>query len=143
LPLALLVGFIGTEKETGMLSILSPYKAYLYAAVGVIFLGLSVSLYVEHLRLKAANAEVSKVRTELSVSNASVTSLSNELEKLNTQLQDNAAAEKQKQDEIHQRLLEIKKQQAGLDKLESQLKNRQPTTNVPIPKDLQNAWNNL
>jgi septal ring factor EnvC (AmiA/AmiB activator) len=126
-----------------MLEFLSGIKAYLYAGAAAIILTLSVTVYVQHVKIDGKNDKIKAVNTELSVSNQSVKDLTKSLKDVGDQL---AAKEKDdlaKQATIAANLKAIAEKDKSFKSMEAHLKARKSTSNCPIPKDLNDAWNNL
>jgi len=126
-----------------MLEFLSGIKAYLYAGAATIILALSVTVYVQHVKIDGKNDKIKAVNTELSVSNQSVKDLAKSLKDVGDQL---AAKEKDdlaKQATIAANLKAIAEKDLSFKSMEARLKARKSTSNCPIPKDLNDAWNNL
>lgn len=126
-----------------MLEFLNGIKAYLYAAAGAILLALSVTVYVQHVKIESKNDKIKAVNTELSVSNQSVTDLTKAIKDVRDQLAQKEKDDLAKQATIAANLARIAEQDKSLESMEARLKARKPTSNCPIPKDLSDAWNNL
>jgi septal ring factor EnvC (AmiA/AmiB activator) len=123
--------------------ILSELKAYIYAGIAALILGLSITIYVQHVRLGADKDRIKAVATELNVSNQSVTDLTKALEDVKNQLAQKERDDLAKQATIEANLKSIAQRDRSLEAVEAQLKNRKSDSNCPIPKDLQDAWNTL
>lgn len=126
-----------------MLEFLSGIKTYLYAGVAAILLALSVTVYVQHVKIEGKNDKIKAVNTELSVSNQSVTDLTKAIKDVRDQLAQKEKDDLAKQATIAANLARIAEQDKSLESMEARLKARKSASNCPIPKDLNNAWNNL
>ena len=126
-----------------MLELLSGIKAYLYVGAAAIILTLSVTVYVQHVKIEGKNDKIKAVNTELSVSNQSVADLTKALKDVQDQLAQAERDNLAKQATITANLARIAEQNKSLEGLEARLKARKSTTNCPIPKDLNDAWNSL
>lgn len=126
-----------------MLSLLSGIKAYLYAAVGAVVLALSVTVYVQHIKIEAKNGAISALETRLTVSNQSIEDLLKTVKDVNDQISKKEKSDLTKQATIKANLQYIAKQDQSLEALEAKLKNRVSVTVCPVPKDLKDAWNAL
>lgn len=126
-----------------MLEFLSGIKAYLYAGAAAIILALSVTVYVQHVKIESKNDKIKAVNTELSVSNQSVTDLTKSLKDVGAQLAQKEKDDLAKQATIAANLRVISEKDKSLESMEARLKARKPTSNCPIPKDLKDAWNTL
>lgn len=116
---------------------------YIYAAVAALLLGLGITVFVQHTTIKEKTAEINTVTTKLQVSNQSVDDLTKALTDVKNQLVTAEQAEAKKQAEIDAALKQITQQDKSLENLETSLKNRKSTSNCPVPKDLNDAWNSL
>jgi septal ring factor EnvC (AmiA/AmiB activator) len=126
-----------------MLEFLSGIKNYLYAGVAAILLALSVTVYVQHVKIEGKNDKIKAVNTELSVSNQSVKDLTKSLKDVGDQLAQKEKDDLAKQATIAANLVRIAEQDKSLESMEARLKARKSGSNCPIPKDLNDAWNNL
>jgi septal ring factor EnvC (AmiA/AmiB activator) len=126
-----------------MLEFLNGVKVYLYAGVAAILLALSVTVYVQHVKIEGKNDKIKAVNTELSVSNQSVTDLTKSLKDVGAQLAQKEKDDLAKQATIKANLAHIAEQDKSLESMEARLKARTSGSNCPIPKDLNDAWNNL
>lgn len=126
-----------------MLEFLNGIKVYLYAGVAAILLALSVTVYVQHVKIEGKNDKIKAVNTELSVSNQSVTDLTKSLKDVGAQLAQKEKDDLAKQTAIKANLAHIAEQDKSLESMEARLKARKSGSNCPIPKDLNDAWNNL
>ncbi len=126
-----------------MLEFLNGIKVYLYAGVAAILLALSVTVYVQHVKIEGKNDKIKAVNTELSVSNQSVTDLTKSLKDVGAQLAQKEKDDLAKQATIKANLAHIAEQDKSLESMEARLKARKSGSNCPIPKDLNDAWNNL
>jgi uncharacterized membrane protein YhiD involved in acid resistance len=126
-----------------MLEFLSGIKAYLYAGAAAIILVLSVTVYVQHVKIEGKNDKIKAVNTELSVSNQSVTDLTKSLKDVGAQLAQKEKDDFAKQAIIAANLKAIAQKDKTLEGMEARLKARPSTSNCPIPKDLKDAWNTL
>jgi septal ring factor EnvC (AmiA/AmiB activator) len=126
-----------------MLKFLSGIQGYLYAAVAAIILALSVTVYVQHVKIDGKNDKIKAVNTELSVSNQSVKGLTKSLKDVGDQLAQKEKDDIAKQATIAANLKAIAEKDKPLESMEARLKARKTTSNCPIPKDLNDAWNNL
>jgi len=126
-----------------MLEFLNGIKAYLYAGVAAIVLALSVTVYVQHVKIDGKNDKIKAVNTKLSVSNQSVTDLTKALKDVKDQFAQKEKDDLAKQATIAANLAHIAEQDKSLESMEARLKVRKSTSNCPIPKDLKDAWNNL
>ncbi len=126
-----------------MLEFLNGIRAYLYAGVAAIVLALGVTVYVQHVKIDSKNERIKSLGTELSVSNQSITDLTNSLTQVRNQLVAKEREEQRKQAEIAANLRRIQEQDRSLEALETRLRQRPSTTNCPIPEDLKDAWRNL
>lgn len=126
-----------------MLEFLSGIKAYLYAGAAAIILALSVTVYVQHVKIEGKNDKIKSVNTELSVSNQSVTDLTKSLKDVGAQFAQKEKDDLAKQATIAANLKAIEQRDKTLESMEARLKVRPSASNCPIPKDLQDAWNTL
>lgn len=126
-----------------MLEFLSGIKAYLYAGAAAIILALSVTVYVQHVKIGGKNDKIKSVNTALSVSNQSVTDLTKSLKNVGAQLAQKEKDDLAKQATIAANLKAIAERDKTLEGMEARLKARPSTSNYPIPKDLKDAWNTL
>lgn len=126
-----------------MLEFLSGIKTYLYAGVTAILLALSVTVYVQHVKIESKNDKIKAVNTELSVSNQSVTDLTKAIKDVRDQLAQKEKDDLAKQATIAANLARIAEQDKSLESMEARLRARKTGSNCPIPKDLKDAWNNL
>lgn len=126
-----------------MLEFLNGIKTYLYVGVAAIVLALGVTAYVQHTKIEAKNDRIKAIGIELSVSNQSVTDLTNSLTQVRNQLVAKEREEQRVQAEIATNLRRIQEQDRSLEALEARLRQRPSTSNCPIPEDLNNAWHNL
>lgn len=126
-----------------MLEFLSGIKAYLYAGASAIILALSVTVYVQHVKIEGKNDKIKAVNTELSVSNQSVTDLTKSLKDVGAQLAQKEKDDLAKQATIAANLKAIAERDKTLEGMEARLKARPSKSNCPIPKDLKDAWNTL
>jgi septal ring factor EnvC (AmiA/AmiB activator) len=126
-----------------MLKFLSGIQGYLYAGVAAIILALSVTVYVQHVKIDGKNDKIKAVNTELSVSNQSVKDLTKSLKDVGDQLAQKEKDDIAKQATIAANLKAIAEKDKSLESMEVRLKARKTTSNCPIPKDLNDAWNNL
>jgi ABC-type tungstate transport system substrate-binding protein len=121
----------------------SEIKTYLYAAVGVLILGLSITIAFQHQKIVAEKHEVSELNTKLTASNSSVTALTKALQEVSAQLQAAHEADVKKQAEVDVAIKVVRDKDKSLERLEATLKERKPETDCKTPKDLKDAWNNL
>lgn len=126
-----------------MLEFLNGIKTYLYAGVAAIVLALGITVYVQHVKIDGKNERIKSLGTELSVSNQSVTDLTNSLTGVRNQLIAKEREEQRKQAEIAANLRRIREQDRSLEAMELRLRQRPSTSNCTIPEDLKNAWRNL
>ena len=126
-----------------MLEFLSGIKAYLYAGAAAIILALSVTVYVQHVKIEGKNDKIKSVNTELSVSNQSVTDLTKSLKDVGAQLAQKEKDDLAKQATIAANLKAIAQRDKTLEGMEARLKSRPSGSKCPIPKDLKDAWNTL
>ena len=126
-----------------MLEFLNGIKVYLYAGVAAILLALSVTVYVQHVKIEGKNDKIKAVNTELSVSNQSVTDLTKTIKDVRDQLAQKEKDDLAKQATIAANLARIAEQDKSLESMEARLKARKSASNCSIPKDLNDAWNNL
>lgn len=99
--------------------------------------------YIVSLKLDKARSDLNVSEVKLNVSNASVSSLKVELTRINETLENQSRIEQEKQKALKDKLEAITKKDKPLIDLEDRLKNRKPTLNCVIPKDLEDAWNSL
>ena len=126
-----------------MLEFLSGIKTYTYAGVAAILLALSITVYVQHVKIEGKNDKIRAVNTELSISNQSVTDLTKAIQDVREQLAQKEKDDLAKQATIAANLARIAEQDKSLESMEARLKARKSGSNCPIPKDLNDAWNNL
>lgn len=126
-----------------MLEFLSGIKTYLYAGVAAIVLALGITVYVQHVRIDSKNERIKSLGTELSVSNQSVTDLTNSLTQVRNELVAKEREEQRKQAEIAANLRRIREQDRSLEAMEARLRQRPSASSCPVPEDLKNAWRNL
>lgn len=126
-----------------MLKFLSGIKSYLYMGTAVIILALSVTVYVQRVKIEGKNDKIKSLNTELSVSNQSVTDLTKSLKDVGAQLAQKEKDDLAKQATIAANLKAIAQRDKTLEGMEARLKTRPSASNCPIPEDLKDAWNNL
>ena len=126
-----------------MLEFLNGIKAYLYAGVSAIVLALGVTVYVQHTKIEGKNDRIKALGTELSVSNQSVTDLTNSLKGVRDQLVAKEREEQRVQAQVAANLRRIQEQDRSLESLEARLRQRPSTSTCPIPEDLKDEWRNL
>lgn len=126
-----------------MLEFLSGIKTYLYAGVAALVLALGVTVYIQHTEIESKNDRIKALGIELSVSNQSITDLTNSLKEVRDQLTIKEREEQRVQAEIAANLRRIRAQDRSLEALEVRLRQRPSTSTCLVPEDLKNAWRNL
>lgn len=123
--------------------IFGKFAGYITGGMFILVCIFGAGWYASNLKLDAQREKVENAEMRLTVSNTSLASLRGELDGINKTLEANHLSEMEQQKGIQEQLNLVNKNDQSRVALEEQLKNRQSTSNCPIPKDLANAWNSL
>lgn len=118
-------------------------KLYLYGGIVAIILGLGIVIGIQDSKLKNRNLQITTLQTQLDVTRNSVNTLTTRIRGVTEQLRAKEIEDQRKQAVIAEQLRQIQTRDRSLINTEERLRNRPSTSNCPIPKDLENAFNSL
>lgn len=121
---------------------LNPYKLYIFIGAGLFVLGLIATIYVQSLKIDKYKEKAKNGDLSLSISNASIDSLTAELNKTRDAWTAKANEDAKRKKELADLLKGAEEENLELLTLSKKL-NANKTGNTPIPKDIIDAWKQL